>query len=142
VIRVDGEGISRRNEWSDGARAILGISRNEAREDRLVLCGANDIAALQGTPGCPSLRRCIKENLALRVREHNGANVTTGKHRSTANGNVSLYRTKGVSDSPNRSDRRHIKFNVCGFKLRICKGDTTNHHGEARTAPLRISGAG
>jgi hypothetical protein len=79
VVSVNGNGINRRNQWGNGASTILGISRNETREDCLVLSGTDDIPALQGTPGCPSLRRRIKENLALCVGEHHGANVTTGK---------------------------------------------------------------
>jgi hypothetical protein len=98
---VNGDGISRRNEWCDGASPILGIARNEARQNRLVLCGTDDIPALQGPSRCAGLRGRIKEDLALCVGEHHGANVTTDKHGPTTSRDVSLHRTEGISNTRN-----------------------------------------
>ena len=96
---MDGDGISRSNEWGDGARPILCIARNEARQNRLVLCGTDDISALQGPSRCAGLRSRIKEDLALCIWEHHGANVTTGKHRPTTSRDVSLHRTESISNT-------------------------------------------
>jgi hypothetical protein len=96
---VDGDGISRSNEWGDGARPILCIARNEARQNRLVLCGTDDISALQGPSRCAGLRSRIEKNLAFCVGEHHGPNVTTGKHRTAPSSNVSLHRTEGISNT-------------------------------------------
>jgi hypothetical protein len=101
LIGVNGDGISRRNEWCDGTGPILGIARNEARQNRLVLCRANRITALRGASYCSFLRCRIKENLALCVWEHHGANVTTGKHRPTTSCDVSLHCTEGISNTRN-----------------------------------------
>jgi hypothetical protein len=98
---MNGDGISRRNEWGDGASPILCIARNEAREDRLVLCRANRITALRGASYCSFLRCRVKKNLALCVWEHHRANIATNEDRPTTRCHVSLHRTEGISDTRN-----------------------------------------
>ena len=120
------DGIIGRYQWGDGASPILGIARNEARQNRLVLCGTDDIPALQGPSRCPGLRGRIKEDLALCVWEHHGADVAAGKHRPTTIRDASLHRTESISDTRDRCDRGNVNLNIRCFKLRLCKRDAAN----------------
>jgi hypothetical protein len=95
-----------------------------------MLYGTDDIPALQGPSRCAGLRGRIKEDLALCVGEHYGADVAAGKHRPTTSRDASLHRTESISDTRDRCNGRNVEFNVCRFKPRICKRDAANDHGE------------